>query len=315
MLRLELVRHLHLARSPSRGRAAHLAAASGLVRAGRHVYVVADDEHHLGVFDAGTRRPGTLHRIRVGTLPDGTKARKRAKPDFEAIVALPAFSGCPFGALFVLGSGSRPNRRSGVLLPLAADGRLRGSPRRIELGPWFALLTREFGQPNVEGAFVDGPYLSLLQRGNKSSANDARVRMRLAPTLDALARGRAPGAATFGSVTRYRLPEVNGVPLCLTDGAALPGGGFAFTAVAEDTRDAVADGECAGSAIGLVGADDRVRALWRLDPPLKVEGIAVTSHTASLELMVCTDADDPDHPGRLLRVVLGPAALRAVYRG
>ena len=62
-------------------------------------------------------------------------------------------------------------------------------------------------------------------------------------------------------------------PLCFTDGATLPAGGFVFTAVAEATEDSYADGECVGAAIGIIDAKDRLRALWQLEPALKVEGI------------------------------------------
>ena len=74
------------------------------------MYVIADDEHHLGVFSTGDhRKAGRLLRLRRGTLPLDTSARKRRKPDFEALVALPPFGAYPNGALFALGSGSKPN--------------------------------------------------------------------------------------------------------------------------------------------------------------------------------------------------------------
>jgi hypothetical protein len=92
--------------------------------------------------------------------------------------------------------------------------------------------------------------------------------------------------------------------LCFTDGAALPGGGFAFSAVAEATDDGVADGACTGSAIGIVDGRDRIRAMWRLAPPLKVEGVATRADGSAVELLACTDADDADVPARLLQVRL-----------
>ena len=92
------------------------------------------------------------------------------------------------------------------------------------------------------------------------------------------------------------------MPLCFTDGATVPGGGFAFTAVAEDTDDSYADGTCTGSAIGIAGADGRLQALWRLEPVLKVEGIAARIIRKTIELTVVTDADDVAIAARLLRV-------------
>jgi hypothetical protein len=313
MPRIAPLRSLDLARAPGRGRHRHLAAASGLVACGDRYYVVADDEHHLGVFDARGRRPGDLLRVRGGELPSPRKERKRAKPDFESIVALPPFASCPFGALFVLGSGSRPNRREAVLMSLDPRGDVVGRARSIDLSRWYGALGRRFRVVNIEGAFVDGPFLTLLQRGNKADASDARIRIALAPTLDALARGRRPAAAHIVSIDPFVLGRIAGVPLCFTDGAALPGGAFVFTAVAEDTGDGVADGACTGSALGIVGADDRLRALWRFPEGLKAEGVCVRAYGPPLELLVCTDADDADRPAHLVGVTLDDADLRRAY--
>lgn len=313
MPRIASLRTLDLARAPARGRRRHLAAASGLASAGSQLYVVADDEHHLAVFDAGGRKPGELLRVRGGTLPSTKKARKHAKPDFESVVVLPPFATCPFGALFVLGSGSKPNRREAVLLPLDPRGAIGGRARPVDLSPWFAALGRQFRVVNIEGAFVEGPFLALLQRGNKTEANDARIRIALGATLDALARGRRLAAADIVSITPFELGRIDGVPLCFTDGAALPGGAFVFTAVAEDTDDGVADGACTGAALGIVGADDRLRALWRFPAGLKPEGVCVASAGPTLELLVCTDADDADLPALLLQVSIGVSELRRAY--
>jgi hypothetical protein len=313
MPRIAPLRTLDLARAPGRGGHRHLAAASGLVACGGRYYVVADDEHHLGVFDVGGRRPGDLLRVRGGLLPSSKKQRKRLKPDFESIVVLPPFAACPFGALFVLGSGSKPNRREAVLMSVDARGDVRGGTRRVDLSPWYAALGRRFRVVNIEGAFVDGPFLALLQRGNKAEASDARIRVALAPTLDALARRRRPSASDIISIDPFVLGRIDGVPLCFTDGAALPGGAFAFTAVAEDTDDGVADGPCTGAALGIIGADDRLRALWRFPEGLKPEGVCVVAAGPPLELLVCTDADDADRPARFVRVTLDDADLRRAY--
>ena len=102
---------------------AYLSAASGLVRVPGWLYVVADDEHHLGMIEErhstrGDDAPATLLRLFDGDLPDGKGERKKAKPDLETLAALPAMPGCPFGALLALGSGSRPTRRRSGRRPL-----------------------------------------------------------------------------------------------------------------------------------------------------------------------------------------------------
>ena len=90
----------------------HVSAASGLVRLGQRLFVVADDENHLTVFDLSSDEPGQPVPVFGEALPHGHDARKAAKPDCETLAALPAFDGYPHGALWVMGSGSRPSRRS-----------------------------------------------------------------------------------------------------------------------------------------------------------------------------------------------------------
>ena len=303
--RLLHLRELRLASAAGAGRRRHLSAASGLVRAGNFIYVIADDEHHLGVFrNDDHRRAGVLLRLRRGALPVEKSARKQRKPDFEALVALPPFGAYPHGALFALGSGSKPNRRSAVLLALNADGSTQGSPRAISLKTWFTRLRREFGEVNLEGAFIEGESLTLLQRGNKGSPRNARVRIALAPVLAAIAKRRVLSAPRLTDVTDFELGTFDDAPLCFTDGAALPAGGFVFTAVAEATEDSYADGACVGSAIGIIDGNDRLRALWRLAPALKVEGIEARMKGKALELTVVTDADQSSVPAQLLTVTL-----------
>ena len=60
---------------PSRpGRPAHVSAASGLVRVGERLYVIADDENHLAAFPRHGTQPGSLVRIFAGTLPAPRRA-------------------------------------------------------------------------------------------------------------------------------------------------------------------------------------------------------------------------------------------------
>src|SRR5688572_23183189 len=114
-MKLSKVRDLTVDDASQPGRPSHVSAASGLVRVGNTLYVVADDELHLGVFPAGGHAPGHLLRMRPGDLPGAPKARKKAKPDFEALAYLPALDQFSQGALLALGSGSRKGRCLGVL--------------------------------------------------------------------------------------------------------------------------------------------------------------------------------------------------------
>ena len=291
----------------------HLSAASGLVGVGRHLYVVADDEHHLGVFERAGSGPGRLVRLFDGDLPrrrkdhKDHKDRKAAKPDLEALLELPPGPGRPQGALLALGSGSRPQRRRGVLLGLGTDGGLDGSRRLVDLEPLYAGLTPHIDKLNIEGAVIGGAMLCLLQRGGAESANTC-VRYAwsdVARWLDA--GGPAPRARV---VERYALGAIDGVPLGFTDGAALPDGGFVFCAAAEDTGNAYDDGGCMGSAIGVVDPQGRLAWMALLEPVCKVEGIALAAAGAGRELLLVSDADDRDSPALLLSASLPESALR-----
>src|SRR5215207_999824 len=249
MIALTKVRELDLAAAPAAGRPLHLSAASGLACLDSFIYVVADDELHLGVFRAAGGEPGHLIRLFDGALPDSKRDRKKQKPDLEALALLPAHGDYPHGALLALGSGSRRNRRTGVVLGLDRHGALCRSPHVVDLSPMLAPLDDEFPALNIEGAVVSGAELRLLQRGNKRQAENAVIRFPLAALLDRLSTGS--GAIKPAAITRFDLGQVDGIPFGFTDAAALPDGAMVFTAFAEDTDDPYDDGRCAGAAIGI----------------------------------------------------------------
>lgn len=288
---------------------AHLSAASGLVHAGAWLYMVADDEHHLGMLPA-TAAAGPqptaqapllqLHRILDGDLPTDARARKKRKPDLEALAWLPASPAHHHGCLLAFGSGSKPNRQRGIAVALDAAGRPADAAHVVDLSALYAPLHQAFADLNIEGAFVANDCLQLLQRGNKGDARNACITYPLAPLQAWLAGTRAePPAALRTSL--FDLGMVDGVPLGFTDGAALPHGkGWLFSAVAENTDDSYADGECVASAIGWVDANGVLERMSALQGAPKVEGIALAGN----RLLMVTDADDPACASRLLAVAL-----------
>ena len=287
----------------------HLSAASGLVRVQHRLYVVADDELHLGVFDdiespdanPGPSPLGELVRLFEGDLPRDKRRRKLAKPDLETLAELPPLPGCPFGALLALGSGSRPTRETGVLMALDAAGALSGRMSHIDLSALYAPLRAQFPHLNIEGAFVCSGELRLLQRGNRGDARNACIRFDWNQVVPWLVEQGSP-APKPKAVQIVTLGDINGVGLSLTDGAALDHGAWAFCAVAENAKDSFQDGACAGSAVGVVAADGQVIQVQRLSGAPKVEGLAVAAAGGELALTLVTDADDPAVAAQLLRV-------------
>ena len=221
MLSLTKIRDLDLSHSAEAEGASFLSAASGLVRARSFLYVVADDELHLGVFPAANDTPGHLIRLFEGALPASKADRKKLKPDLETLVKLPAAGGYPDGAILALGSGSKRNRRMGALLRLDAHGAVRGSPETVDLAPIFASLDDAFRDPNIEGAVVVEDEVRLFQRGNKRQRENAIVRYELSSFLCVLDTTRHHSIKP-DAIRMVDLGEIDGVPFCFTDAAALP---------------------------------------------------------------------------------------------
>ena len=273
----------------------HFSAASGLVCAHGRAYVVSDDEHHLAVF-RNLHSPGALHRILPGDLPQSKKARKQLKPDLEALLLLP---GGGHDTLIAFGSGSRPNRDTGIVIPLSARGEPASQVRRFDLKPLYDPLRAALGEINIEGAMLIDDTLVLLHRGISGASDNAAVHYRrseLRAVIDGKRHSVAPRA-----IQPYKLGAIDGVELGFTDGTALPGGGWMFCAAAENTADSYADGPCRGSALGMVDAHGELSSLHQLaDTTLKVEGIAARSHAAGLDICLVTDADDPRLSSQLL---------------
>ena len=305
MIQYQLIRQLKLATLPESPDAPrHLSAASGMVVAGDFLYVIADDQLHLGVLHLGLpavegHGDGKLIRLFPGDLPDKPEARKAVKPDLEALVRLPPFEACPHGALLVLSSGSRPNRRTGVVLALDADSRLTGPLFHFDLSPFYLPLEASFPALNIEGAVVLGSELVLLQRASRMHPESALVYL----SLDEVLRAMSSTSIAVSKPARVRIVDlgmIEGIPLGFTDGAALADGRIVFSAVAENAEDTYLDGPCIGAAIGIIGTDGQVEALHRLEPTHKVEGVHATLHGDLIHLLMVTDADDADVPGELL---------------
>lgn len=270
-----------------------VSAASGLVIDGDAFYVIADDALHLHAYSLQDAKYEKRIRLCEGELPLDKKERKKQKPDFEALVRLPAQPDLPHGALLALGSGSKVNRRQGVLVPFHADGALSEKTRTLEFAALYDTLP--FEDTNIEGALILGEQLVLMQRGNKKYPQSALVFVSL----------RLDNVGT--RIILVTLPAIDGIPLGFTDGIELPNGNILFSAVAENTDDSFNDGACAGAALGIINAQgELVRCEW-LAEPHKIEGVALDA--SGTRLYTVTDADDPAVPAALFEVEVPEAWL------
>jgi uncharacterized protein DUF6929 len=315
---------LNLQKPLQPGRGAFISAASGLVRHRDYFFVVADDELQLGIFSAHDLS-GTASPLLPGVLPLAAPARKRVKPDFEVLLLLPPSAFHAHGALLILGSGSTPQRRRGVLLALTVSGYPQPeAPVLLDLTMLYLALEREFGVVNIEGGTLQKPaaqnntsqseQLILLQRGNTKQGNAIVsldfVALYREITNQLSARDTDTikiSAAALRHIQPCDLGSFSGVALGFTDATCLPNQELLALAVAEDTDNAYADGATLASCLCRFDRDNRLIDVVPMAAPAKTEGITVWqagSSSADTLLAFVTDADDPAVPALLLTATL-----------
>jgi Family of unknown function (DUF6929) len=298
-LDLHKLRDLDVQEPSAPGRPAHLSAASGVVRRGDFVYVIGDDELHLGVFRLSSSEPGRLRRVLAGELPDDHSERSGLKPDLEALTVLPPFDGHPYGALLGLGSGSAPERDRGFVCGLAADGSIAGEPDELDLAPLYHLLREHVAQLNVEGAATMGKCLWVLHRGTSQEDSNLVVELSLERLLHSLQDDLRLDAEELEAVRRYDLGDIDGVELTFSDATPIADQLLVFTASAEAD-----DGRISGSVVGTLGLDGSVQRLRTIDRRWKVEGVHASIDTGVLDFTFVCDQDDPEAPAPLLSATM-----------
>jgi hypothetical protein len=266
------------------------------VRRGTYAYVIGDDELSIGVFDLSTTQPGTLRQALPGELPADEAARKREKPDLEALTALPPIEQSPHGGLLGVGSGSDPLRDRAFFWALEADGSLHGDPWTVDFHPVYEELRRELGSVNIEGAAVFHDCLWLFNRGNEAGARNAVAEVSIRDLSRSIHGDREVESDELAAVHEYELGEVEGVRLCFSDATPLLEDLVAFTASAEGPE----DGDIHGSLVGTIDSEGEVRRLRAIDRRWKVEGVHAAVDSGIVDLVFVCDQDDPEVPSPLL---------------
>lgn len=299
MIVLSPIKTLTLKNPSHEDRHPHLSAASGLVQVGQWLYVVADDENHLGLFQRDGDSHGELVPLFSGDLPLELEERKAVKPDLEVLTLVPPSKKYPHGALLALGSGSKEKRHRGVIITFSATGEL-STVEPIDLALLYRELKEEIGKINIEGAVIIDKDIILFQRGNKKNKLNASIRIPLKQFYQyALAGDKKPKHKLDATITPYTLGEIDGVPLCFTDATPLPDGSIVFTAAAENTSDAYLDGLCMGSIIGIIHANGDLHSTTPMDKKVKAEGVEAEVIGTVIHLLLVTDADDATAPAQL----------------
>jgi hypothetical protein len=228
---------------------------------------------------------------------------KRQKLDLEAAVVLPD------GRLLVLGSGSLRARERFVLIGADGSCQVRDASElyaKLRSQPAFA-----GSELNLEGVLVRSNALELFQRGNGLATGElapvsAVGTLPLDRFLSWLDHGGPVPELT--RIVQVDLGQLGGVRLSFTDAALARDGSVAFLASAEDSRDAIQDGQVLGSRFGIL--DERgVRLVEIVDAcgapcMLKLEGLHAHPCDAAC-FDVVADMDHPEQPavGGVLEVV------------
>ncbi len=293
MLVVKKIRELTMKKSQALS-AAYVSAASGIAVAGQHVYIVADDQLCLACFKLDDDEPGDWLRLFSGDLPAEHAARKKVKPDLEAICVLPANKHANHGALLVVSSGSKEWRSKSCVLPLDGQGKIVGEPLPLDLSALFSFLKTKVRKLNIEGVCVYGEKLLLANRGNSKQGDNAVVGLDLSKFLHQAYDTHIIDGDCFSFVHHNELGQLKNVPLSFTDLCALSNGQIIYCAAAEATDDDYLDGACAGSAIYVGDGNFKNLRTEMLDTCLKVEGIyAKPGHNggSAVELILVTDGD------------------------
>ncbi|MCC2680199.1 MAG: hypothetical protein K0R29_2775 [Pseudobdellovibrio sp.] len=270
-----------------------VSAASGIVNSGGFFYIVADDELSLVKISADLKSEAVLVPLIPGHLPADPQARKKSKPDFEAIVEI-----WP-GSLLVLPSGSKPNRNLGILL----SGE---NITQIDCTNLYTELLNVYSELNIEGAVVSNGQLLLFQRGNGSLRQNGIIKLQMDLLVDDLQNG-AMKKSSFVNSMPIELGSLGGVPLSFTDAAIETSEKIWFVAAAEATNDTYNDGAFFGAVLGLLNAEGKILYSEKLLCPAKPEGLCLD--LKEREFYVVTDSDDLGIKSGLYRGDL-PSILR-----
>lgn len=274
------------------GKLRPLCAGSGLARVRGGFWVIADDLNHA-VFIPDGKSPGAGRRIFPGTLPTDVKRRKKLKKDIESLIDLGG------GKLVAFPSGSKHRRCRGALLDLNKTGRFRESVQ-IDFRPLMELLGKAVPDLNIEGGFVRGSRVILLQRGNGRAGFNGVVKMRLKAFTHGMKHGEWKKSSLGLKIKKIALGSFGKVALTFTDGFFLDGTAY-YAAAAEAGDDTYEDGKIHGSAVGLLRKGGRPVELARLKGE-KLEGLAPGRRmNGLLEIFAVTDDDDPSKPSKLMR--------------
>lgn len=223
--------------------------ASGVEVVDGIIYVIGDDSKSLFSLNHNLQIIQTLDLFE-SKYDSHERIPKKIKPDLECMTHL-KING--FEYLLVNGSGSKDGRDDGYLVKLPTKFNKKFFTQKVDFQPLFELLrTHEEivadGKLNLEASAYSESLFIFMNRANKKG-NNAVLVFNTEEMQVFLAEN--PDMLPFPEVFTYDLPSLSGVP-CGFSGACIVDDKLFFTASAEDTEDAVEDGDVAGSIVGWI---------------------------------------------------------------
>ena len=250
----------------------YFSAASGLVHLKNRYYVIADDDLSIGSLSEDGQQ-SRLDQIMPGTLPTDLKKRKKQKPDFEALFWL---NDQRLGGegLVVLPSGSKPNRFIAVFVPLTAEAtlNLKGIVR-FDMSPYYNSILKQEKELNIEGVFMEQELLVLFHRGNSDNDQNRFFEFKKSELVDLILGENKKLLFSIEKTEIVDVGAIDGIKLTLTDIALFEGRRY-FLAAAENTSNAIDDGEIKGTVLGELIAGSQVRTIATFENQ-KFEGLSL----------------------------------------
>jgi len=296
--------------------------------------------------DTDILRPGVAERIIPEVLPIDPKERASAKADFEALTLVrrsdierlshPASAEIlrrfPYGLLMMSGSGGMSwkgfRRSTCVVYSLDDEGHIAGLPAKISLEALHESLEqgdKVNGDLNIEGMAVYDQSLVLAQRGNSidedgNPAQNLLIFLDLGEVLESIYTDLSVGVLELQGTRSYELGhltieyegEAHDVKIDFTDLDTItddPHGRLVFTAAGEGPDGSPVQNVIAGSAVGVISAEGELLSIIPLaDRRIKLEGVDAQYNPTlgSIDLLLVSDADDPDVPAPLFAARLLP---------
>ncbi|RZK54123.1 MAG: hypothetical protein EOO87_11245 [Pedobacter sp.] len=262
-----------------------IGSASGLFLRENLLYVIGDNSAYLYEYNIAEKELSKIELL-SGFKPSENIA-KSLKPDFEVL--------CHFrDQLFILGSGSKPNRNLMLCYNLETK-----NVTRHDLTFLYSKIKKSTGIDeenfNIEGAVPTETDWYLFNRGNGDANKNGVFKIKGTDLVKA-------SSVTFIPIA---LLKTNNVLVSFTD-AVQHLNHIYFIAAAENTTSTYDDGEILGSYIGKIDLENfRLDFTKKISAHQKFEGITFLKQIdEKLEFLLCEDKDNDILETVIYKVVL-----------